>query len=278
IYASASAFGAEGPLSQRPGYDHIAQAVGGLMVEQAGGPGHEPVPALPGAADQISATMFAYGIATALVARERTGEGQHVRVSLLGSIVAFQGRQITRFLHTGKQGRVRWRRSPTYSHYRTTDGWVAIAAHAQERWAGLCRALGHPELIDDPHFSGPWERHHNAEELEAALEAAFAEHTSADLIARLVAEDVPCGPVNDYRALVEGDGLPAQLEANGYLATVEHPNLGRIRTAGLPIQMSGTSPDPVGYAPELGNHTEEVLLELGYTWEEMEQLRRNEII
>jgi crotonobetainyl-CoA:carnitine CoA-transferase CaiB-like acyl-CoA transferase len=278
IYASASAFGAEGPLSQRPGYDHIAQAVGGLMIEQAGGPGHEPVPALPGAADQISATMFAYGIATALVARGRTGEGQHVRVSLLGSIVAFQGRQITRFLYTGKQGRARWRRSPTYSHYRTTDGWVAIGAHQQERWAGLCRALRHPELIDDPRFSGPWERHHNAEELEAALEEAFAGHTSADLIARLVAEDVPCGPVNDYRALIEGDGLPEQLEANGYLATVEHPNLGRIHTAGLPVQMSGTPPDSVGYAPELGQHTEEVLLELGYSWEEMERLRRDEVI
>ncbi|MGH2584727.1 MAG: CaiB/BaiF CoA transferase family protein [Dehalococcoidia bacterium] len=261
-----------------PGYDHIAQAVGGLMIEQAGGPGHDPIPALPGAADQISATMFAFGIASALVARDRNGAGQKVEVSLLGSIIAFQGRQITRFLYTGKQGRARWRRSPLYSHYRASDGWVAIAAQDTKRWARLCAALEHPELIDDPRFAGPWDRHHNAEELESVLEQIFATRTAAEWLERLVAEDLPCAPVNDYRALIEGENLPAQLDANGYLATVEHPDLGTLRTAGIPIQMSGTPPGPAGHSPELGQQTEAVLLELGYTWEQMEQLRRDEVI
>ena len=278
IYAAASAFGPEGPLAQRPGYDHIAQAVSGLMVEQGGGPGHEPVPALPGAADQVSAMLFAFGIASALLARERTGEGQMVQVSLLGSMMALQGRQVTRFLYTGKQGRERWRRSPVYSHYRAADGWVAIAAQDPKNWAPLCRALGRTDLIDDPRFAGPWDRHHNAAELETLLESVFAERTVAEWLDRLIAEDVACGPVNDYRALVDEGPLAEQVRVNGYLTTVEHPNLGALRTTGIPIHMSGTRPDPVRPAPELGQHTEEVLLDLGYTWEQIEALRRDEVI
>lgn len=278
IYAAASAFGAEGPMARRPGYDHIAQAVSGLMIEQGGGPGHEPLPALPGAADQVSAMLFALGIVSAVVARERTGKGQQVRVSLLGSMVALQGRQVTRFLHTGKQGRARWRRSPLYSHYRAADGWVAIAAQDTKRWTRICRAFERPELEQDPRFAGPWDRHHNAEELETALEAIFAERTVAEWLERLIAEDVPCAPVNDYRALVDEPDLAAQLEANGYLTTVDHPNLGRLHMNGLPIYLSETPAGPVRAAPELGNHTEDVLLDLGYTWEQMEQLRRDEVI
>jgi CoA:oxalate CoA-transferase len=278
VYAAASAFGPKGPLAQRPGYDHIAQAVSGLMIEQAGGPGHEPVPALPGAADQISATMFAFGIASALVARDRTGTGQKVEVSLLGSMVAFQGRQITRFLRTGKQGRARFRRSPLYSHYAAADGWVAIAAQDPKKWPPLCRALGHPELVDDPRFAGPWDRHHNAEALEETLEGIFATRPVSEWLDRLIAADVPCAPVNDYRALIAGDDLTTQLEANEYLTTVEHPNLGTLRTAGIPLHMSATPPGPAGHSPELGQQTEQVLLELGYTWEEIERLRRDEVI
>ncbi len=273
IYAAASAFGPVGPLAGRPGYDHIAQAVAGLMIEQSGGPGHEPQPALPGAADQVSAMLFAFGIASALVARDRTGEGQRVDVSLLGSMIAFQGRQITRFLYTGKQGRARFRRSPVYSHYRAADGWVAIAAQDPKRWGALCRALDRPDLEHDPRFAGPWDRHANAEALETELEAIFVTRPEAEWLERLIAADVPCGPVNDYRALVDGSDLPAQIDANGYIATVDHPNLGPIRTAGIPIRLSGTPVGPVQPAPELGRHTEEVLLSLGYTWADIEQLK-----
>jgi crotonobetainyl-CoA:carnitine CoA-transferase CaiB-like acyl-CoA transferase len=274
VFASASAFGPVGPLAQRPGFDHIAQAVSGLMIEQGGGPGHEPQPALPGAADQISAIYLAFGIVSALLVRERTGEGQQVDVSLLGSMVAFQGRQITRFLVTGKQGRERFRRSPTYSHYRAADGWVAIAATDPKRWPNLCAALELPELETDPRFAGPWERHGHAEELEAALEARFAERPVTEWLERLIAADVPCGPVNTYTDLVD----EPQLAANGYLTTVEHSGLGTIRTAGVPLHFSATPPDPVRPAPELGQHSEAILLDLGYTWPEIEHLRREDVI
>lgn len=274
IYGSASAFGPKGPDSRRPGFDHIAQAVSGLMIEQGGGPGNEPVPGLPGLADQVSAMLFAFAISSALVGRQTTNEGQHVQVSLLGSTIALQGRQITRFMRTGKQGRVRWRRSPVYSHYRATDGWMAIAAIEEKMWPGLCRALGHPELEQDARFAGAWDRHHNADELEATLESIFAERAVAEWTQRLREQDVPHGPVNDYRDVVDDP----QVLANGYITTVDHPNLGPIRTAGIPIHMSGTVPDPVAPAPELGRHTEEVLLDLGYAWEEIGKLREDEVI
>jgi CoA:oxalate CoA-transferase len=274
VYGSASAFGPQGPRAGRPGYDHIAQAVSGLMIEQAVTADRDPQPALPGMADQVSAMLFAFGIASALLSRERTGEGQHVQVSLLGSMVALQGRQLTRFLYSGQQGRKRLRRSPTYSHYRAADGWVAIAAVDPKMWPGLCRALDLPDLEHDERFAGPWERDRYAEDLEALLEAQFAERPVAEWLDRLVANDVPCGPVNDYRAVSDDE----QVLANGYLTTVDHPNLGPIRTAGLPIHLSGTPAEPVRPAPELGQHTEEILLAAGYTWAEIERLRVDEVI
>jgi CoA:oxalate CoA-transferase len=274
VYAAASAFGPEGPLRERPGYDHIAQAVSGLMIEQAVLPGADPIPGLPGLADQVSAMLFAYGIVSALLARERTGEGQRVQVSLLGSMVALQGRQITRFLYSGKQGRERWRRSPTYSHYKAKDGWVAIAAVDPRMWAGLCRALDREDLLTDERFAGPWDRDRNAAELEELLEAVFATRPVSEWVERLVANDVPCGPVNGYGALADDP----QLVANGYLTTIDHPNLGPLRTTGVPIHLSGTPPDPVRPAPELGQHTEETLLTVGYTWEQIEKLRTDGVI
>jgi len=275
VYGAASAFGPNGPDARRPGYDHIAQAVSGLMIEQAGGPQNEPPqPALPGAADEISAMLFAFGLVSALLARERTGEGQLVQVSLLGSMLTFQGRQLLRFMRTGVQGRPRWRRSPTYSHYRATDGWVAIAAVQQKMWPGLCRALGRPALADDERFAGPWQRDRNATALEAELEAAFATETVAHWLERLIAEDVACGPVNRYDGIVDSP----QAHANGYITTIDHPNLGPLRTVGVPIHLSGTPPGPVRPAPELGQDTEAVLLDLGYSWPEIEQFRRDEVI
>jgi crotonobetainyl-CoA:carnitine CoA-transferase CaiB-like acyl-CoA transferase len=274
IYAGASAFGPEGPERERPGYDHVAQAVSGFMIEVAGGPGHEPVPGLPGMADQVSAMLFAFGMVSAIVARERIGEGQRVEVSLLGSMIGLMSRQVTRFLYTGKQGRAKWRRSPLYSHYRAADGWVAIAAQDPARWPPLCRALGKPNLIDDPRFRGPWERKANEDELEGLLEWLILERPVQEWLERLLAEDVPCGRVNDFRDVVDDP----QVLANGYVAEVEHPNLGHMRVAGKPLSFTGTPLDPVGYAPELGVDTERVLLDLGCSWEQIEQLKRDEVI
>jgi crotonobetainyl-CoA:carnitine CoA-transferase CaiB-like acyl-CoA transferase len=277
IYASASAYGSQGPLAGRPGYDHIAQAVCGLMIEQAGGPGKEPVPALPGATDQFGAAMFALGITAALVARERTGVGQHVEVSLLGSTLALQGRQVARYLKTGKQGRASARRSPLYSHYRTADGWIAIAAHHPRNWRPLCEALGARDLIDDERFSGPWERFRNADALESRLETIFAARTTNEWLSALVDHDVACGAVHDYATLFAEPMLRAQIAANEYVIGLDDPS-GAAESVAVPIRYSAAATDPPHAAPELGEHTESILLEAGLDWPAIEALRRDEVI
>ena len=122
--------------------------------------------------------------------------------------------------------------------------------------------------------AGPWERDANGDELEAALEQHFARFTNHALLERLIANDVACAPVQDYRALIDDE----QAAANGYTTYVEHPTYGTLRVTGPALHFTGTELDPVRYAPELGQHTEEVLLDLGYTWDDIEQLKTKEVI
>ncbi|MGI8552614.1 MAG: CaiB/BaiF CoA transferase family protein [Dehalococcoidia bacterium] len=275
IYAAASAFGPEGPLAQRPGFDHIAQAYGGIMVEQGGGPGREPVALQGGFADQVSAMLLALAISTALYAREHEGTGQKVEVSLLGSQLIFQNRYLLNYLRTGKQPvRSTWRRSPTYTHYKTADGYVAIAAVDPKHWPLLCEAIVMPALLRDPRFEEAWERDRNAAALTEILEARFLEQSTGDWLNALIGQDVPCGPVQDYAAIA-GD---PQVLANHYIEEIDHPLVGPLRVPGVPIHMSGTPPIRPGPAPALGQNTEEVLLDLGYTWEAIEHLRDDRVI
>jgi CoA:oxalate CoA-transferase len=275
IYAAASAFGPEGPLATRPGLDHIAQAYGGIMIEQGGGPGNDPVALQGGFADQVGAMLLALAISSALYARETQGIGQKVQVSLLGSQLIFQNRYLLNYLRTGRQPvRTTWRRSPTYTHYRTSDGWVAIGGVDPNRWPPLCSALGLPELVVDPRFEEPFERARNAEALTSLFEEAFQHRTTHEWLDLLVAADIPCAPVQDYAAVAED----AQVLANGYIDEIDHPVLGKLRVPGVPIHMSGTPPRRPGPAPELGQHTEEVLLDRGYSWDQIEALRTGAVI
>jgi crotonobetainyl-CoA:carnitine CoA-transferase CaiB-like acyl-CoA transferase len=275
VYAAASAFGPKGPLAKRPGFDHIAQAYGGIMVEQGGGPGREPVALQGGFADQVSAMLFALAISSALYAREQLGVGQKVEVSLLGSQLIFQNRYLLNYLRTGKQPvRSTWRRSPTYTHYKTADGYVAVAAVDPNSWQPFCRAIGRADLIVDPRFEEPFERERNGAELTALLEEHFLNRPTQAWLDCLIAEDVACGPVQDYAAVA----ADPQVLANQYIDEIDHPILGQLKVPGVPIHMSGTPPRRPGAAPELGQNTEEVLLDLGFSWEEIETLHTDKVI
>ncbi|GAB4324043.1 MAG: CaiB/BaiF CoA-transferase family protein [Dehalococcoidia bacterium] len=275
ILASASAFGRSGPWAQRPGYDHVAQALSGVMVEQGGGPGHEPDALIGGFADQVSAIMLAFAISSALFVRERTGEGQHVDVSLLGSMTAMQAMQLTRYLRTGRQlGKQRYR-SATYTHYRCQDGgYIAIAANTQAMWERLCDTIGQPTLREDERFRDPFVRERHVMELVAILEAAFATAPVAEWEGRLTEADVPNAPVLDYA----GVAAHPQFAANEYLVEIDHPNLGRMRVPGPAVHMSRTPPRVQGGGAELGQHTEEILRGAGFTWEEIGALREAGVI
>jgi CoA:oxalate CoA-transferase len=272
IYASASGWGREGPWAGRGGYDHVAQALSGVMYEQGSGPGGEPQALIGGFADQIGAMLLAFGISTALVVRERDGIGQHIDGSLIGGMVAMQSKQIVEFLRTGKQVGFERRRAATYTNYECADGrHVAIAANTQKFWESLCRALDAPQLAADERFREPFGRAKHKDALVDMLDAMFRGRPAAEWIAALEREDVPHAPVLDYAGMAEHP----QYWANGYLQEMDSPHLGAMRVPGPPIHMSATPPRIQGAGPQLGEHTEEILLGAGFSWDEIAELNRS---
>lgn len=270
ILASASAWGREGPWAKRPGFDHVAQALSGIMVEQGGGPDEEPHALFGGFADQIGGLTLAFGVASALYVRQATGQGQHVDVSLLGGLTWVQSFSLTRFLRTGLQPGFEYRRAATYTHYKCADGrYMALAANTQAMWERFCDAAA-PHLKTDPRFAEPFGRAEHKLELVAVLEALFATKTASEWEAVLTAADVAHAPVLAYEQLQHHP----QMWANGYFQEIDHAVLGRMRLPGPPVHMSKTPPRVQGGGPPLGQQTEEVLLELGYTWPEIEAFNR----
>jgi CoA:oxalate CoA-transferase len=270
IVASGSSWGREGPLANSPGFDHVGQALSGIMYEQGEGPGGEPHALIGGFADQIGAMLLAFGVSSALVARERFQVGQHVDVSLIGGMTALQSMQFTRFLRTEFQSGFQRRRAATYTNYECADGkHIAIAANTQRFWERMCDALEHPELKTDLRFAEPFGRADHKDELVEVLAAIFKERPMSGWLAPLTDADVPNAPVLDYAGVVEHP----QFWANDYFQEIEHAQLGPMRVPGPPVHMSATPPRITGGGPELGMHTEEVLLAAGYDWDEITKLR-----
>jgi crotonobetainyl-CoA:carnitine CoA-transferase CaiB-like acyl-CoA transferase len=272
IMASASAWGRSGPWAYRGGYDHVAQALSGVMYEQGEGPGGEPQALIGGFADQIGAMLLAFGVVNALFVRERDGIGQHVDGSLIGGMVAMQSKQIMEFLRTGKQSGFQRRRAATYTNYACADGLhIAIAANSREMWARMCDAIDAAWLKTDPRFADEWGRAKNKDELVEELDHIFRSRPRDAWLKPLEDADVPHAPVLDYAGMAQHP----QYWANDYLLEIDTPHLGRMRVPGPPIHMSETPPRVQGAGPILGMHTEEVLFMAGYTWPEIEQLKES---
>lgn len=275
IYAQATGWGTKGPMASYPSFDQIAQAFSGFAQHSGGGPGFRPEIPYPGIADQSGGMNLALGIMTALFVRERTGIGQKVEVSLLGTQLALQAPEIVHFLHFGKERKREFRASPTVGHYECSDGkWVMIVGIDQKFWPRAARALGLDHLVDDERFARGYPRFVNRAELQALMEAAFASNTSEHWLERLRQQDVPASVVNDYAAMAS-DPQPA---ANGYLTEIEHPRFGRQRIVGLHIELSETPGEPGAPAPELGAHTDEVLRGVGLSDAELQGLREKRVI
>ena len=274
IMASGSAWGQEGPWARRPGFDHVAQALSGVMYEQGGGPDKEPHALIGGFADSIGGIVLAFGIASALYVRATTGQGQHVDVSLISGMTTMQSRELIRFLRTNEQPGFEFRRAATYTHYRTSDGrYVAIAANTQEMWERFCD-IAAPHLKTDARFADPFGRFNHKMELVGVMEELFLTRTSDEWEALLLQADVPHAPVLPYRDYVQHP----QVLANHLIQEIDTPNLGKMRVPGPPVHMSATPPRIPGGGPELGQNTEELLLEAGYTWEDIEAFHRDDVI
>jgi CoA:oxalate CoA-transferase len=269
VYGQATGWGTKGPLARLPSFDQIAQAHSGYSQHAGGGPGQRPEVPFPGLADQVSGMNLALAVMTGLFVRERTGIGQKVEVSLLGTMLAVQAPEILHYLHFGVERPREFRASPIAGHYECRDGrWVMIVCTDQKFWPRLCRALHLEELIDDERFARGLGRWLNREELQRILEAQFKTQDSAYWLARLEAEDVPSALVRSYAEVAEDE----QSWANGYLAETEHPRFGRQRVVGPHIQLSATPARLSRPAPELGAHTLEVLREFGFAEAELRRL------
>jgi len=277
IYAGASAFGTKGRLGWKPGNDILAQAMSGLM-STTGEEGDGPVPTGVAVADHIGAVTMALGILAALLARERTGVGQRVEVSLLGSLLAAQSWELTHHLLTGekpaKAGRGHFHLPLLWYTYRTADGYMAVGGVYPERWPAFCRAIDRPDLETDTRFAGVGGRIRGREGLNRLLDEHFSTRPTAEWLERLEAADLFCAPVYDYAQVA----AEPQVYDNGYLVPVQHPRLGEITAVNCPIAFSETPASPAPASPDLGEHTSDVLHGFGYGGEEIERLREEGVV
>ena len=272
IYAMGSTFGPEGKGADREGADLAGQAAGGL-ISTTGSDGEPPTPVGATIADHIGSMNMTVGILAALFSRNETGKGQRVDVSLLGGQIYAQASEYTAYLMTEKvPGRSNGGHPllpMAYGILETADGHIALVGVLPDKRQALYEAAGVPELIEDERFAPIIYTTEIRQELFRLLADGFKAKTTDEWAAILDRIEVRYAPVNDY-AQAASDPL---VTTNNYIVELEDVNGETRRVVGSPIKMSDTPTSPSASAPELGQHTEEVLLELGYTWEQIGELR-----
>ena len=277
VWAAGSAFGPLGPDSSRKGADIVGQSYGGL-VSTIGRDGDPPSPVGTTIADHIGSLNLVAGILAALHARERTGSGQRVEVSLLGGQIWAQACEYTAFLLNGRvPGRSNFGHPlllPTYRLFETADGWIGLVGAAPDEMDAFFIAMGRPDLAVDERLNPLTATKEDLEWLAGELEAAFRTRTTAEWDEAFEGIDVRYAPVRDYRQVVDDPGA----WENGYFAETRDAEGNVHRTVGVPIRMSDTPLSPGAVAPNLGEHSDEILREAGYSEEEIAAFRDTGVI
>jgi formyl-CoA transferase len=276
IYASISGYGQTGPDRAKGGFDLIAQGVSGIM-SITGEPGRPPVKAGIPLTD-LGAALFALaGVLAALHHRTSTGIGQYVDTSLVEAGVALSVWEATEYFSgpgvPAPMGSAH-RMSAPYQAIRCADGYVTIGANTDRLFQRLCGVLGHPEWGEAADFANNGSRVNNRTKLAALIESVMILEPCRHWLSRLDAADIPCGPINTY-AQVFAD---PQIAARDMVLETDHPVLGPLRTLGSPIKLSATPADANRRAPLLGEHTHEILTELGLSDDDIAALRRSRAI
>ncbi|MFN8626119.1 MAG: CoA transferase [Candidatus Binatia bacterium] len=278
IFARATGFGSQGPLAHRPAFDIAGQAMGGMM-SVTGMPGTPPQPAGACIADQTGATNLALAILAALVARERYGVGQQVEVSLYGSMIGLQAWEIDSYTVWGQLPPRAGSAHPLFQgalwgSFETADGWIVLGGVSDERWPRFCDALAFPELANDARFQHGIDRAKHGVFLTGLARERLRQRNTADWLEVFERYDLVTARVQNYADIAED----AQARANAYITEVTDEQRGAMKIVGSPIHLSQTPVQPQGWPPELGQHTEEILLEMGYTWEDIGRLKDREVI
>ncbi len=271
VYASISGFGQTGPLAQRPGFDQIAQGMGGLM-SVTGLPGQGPVRVGIPIADLCAGIFAAQGILVALLEREHSGRGQFVHTSLLESMVYMMDFQTARWTIDGEVAQQAGNFHPTSiptGVYRARDGWMNIAVFGSKIWERFCEILGAPQWTTDPRYVDKAARSVNRDALNAEINTRLAEHDRAYWIERLNAGGVACGLINDMQAVFD----EPQVQHLNMVHEVNSAHHGRQRLVGQPVKLERTPSTIARATPRRGEHTAEVLGELGLGTDELQRLR-----
>jgi crotonobetainyl-CoA:carnitine CoA-transferase CaiB-like acyl-CoA transferase len=274
VYVSINGFGEKGPYARKPVYDPIVQAFSGLTTVQAGSDAQRPRLIRTVLPDKLTAITAAQAIAAALVGRLRTGKGQHVRLSMLDAVLAFlwasdMGAQT----YVGDKVSQRAAASFIDLIYETQNGFMTAAVMTNKEWAALTRALARPDWLEDPRFTTTALRDENIDARLQMTQDVLKTRTTEEWLERLEAEGVPCAPVLTRDQVI----THPQIQASGILLESDHPDAGRLRQTRTAARFSTPTVVRRG-APRLGEHSEEVLADLGLSADDIAGLRRQGII
>ncbi|MFC1870842.1 CaiB/BaiF CoA transferase family protein [Chloroflexota bacterium] len=278
IYAQASGWGRKGPDAERFSFDRTGLARAGLMM-MCGERNSPPQPIAPGMGDELGGMVCAWAVCTALFARERTGKGQLVDTSLMGSLMALEALVLAAPAYLGREFPREIRAeagNPLENFYKCSDGnWIVIHHLQPDRfWPNVCQALGMPELENDPRYNSIDARGENRKELIAIMDEKFANKTRKEWTAIFEIEGVISAPVQTAIEVINDP----QSEANDYVVWFDHPVLGKTKMIGFPWSFSETPASVRREAPEFGQHTEEILLEMNYSWDDIAKLKEEDVI
>src|ERR1700730_13894288 len=271
IYCSISGFGRTGPYADRGGFDLVAQGMTGLMSITGEGPGRPPMKAGAPVTDITAGILACVGVLAALHSRASSGQGQMVDTSLFEAGITHTYWHSAICFATGQapgpMGSAHPLNAP-YQAFPASDGWITVGAANQENWLRLLEALGAPELRDDPRFTNNAQRMRNLSALTETLSPLFQRRTVAEWLRRLEESGVPAGPVLDIAKMHDDP----QALAREMIVETTHPTAGKVKAIGLPIKFSDTPGGVRKAAPILGQHTQEVLLEHGFSDAEIDQM------
>lgn len=269
IYVSIAGFGDTGHYAQKPVFDPLIQAVSGLTSVQGGSDQQRPRLVRTIVPDKLTAIQTSQAISAALYARTRTDEGQHIRISMLDTVVFFLwSSDMGGHTFVGDELETETAQSYIDLIYQTRDGYISVAVVADKDWQGLSRAVNRPDFLEDPRFASAEVREINKDARTSLTQQALLHFGSDEIIAKLEREDVPCAPVLTRQQMIRHP----QIEANQSLLHTEHPQAGELRQARQPARFSQTTIEHRHGAPLLGQHTCTVLTEAGLAADQIEAL------